>query len=227
VGGSFSFSHSSFGKTFSQFVLHHEGSEIGQVMSKAGLAKSEGAAPPGAGTETAASTRLAEVVREYQSPLLHYAARMLPDRPDQAQDIVQETFLRFRKRVINGTVIRKPASWLYRVAHNLAVDLNRRENRNCELEEAMLPQAAHTAAAPQTIPGPAEEFDRKESNELALAELQRLPDQEKQVLLLKLIQGLTLREISEITGANIGTIHYRLNAGIRRLARRFKEVGAM
>ena len=76
-------------------------------------------------------------------------------------------------------------------------------------------------------PGPATAFARGEAHQLAMRELQQLPEEDRQILLLKLFEELTLREISEMTGMNIGTIHYRLNRGLRALSRRFKELGAI
>lgn len=166
---------------------------------------------------------LEEAVRKYQSSLIHYAEQMLPDRPDQAQDVVQNTFLRYRRALLNGKEVQHPNSWLYRVAHNLAVDLNRREGRNRQLDEDMT-QLAEPSTVATASPGPAEMLTLSEAREIAMRELTKLPGDDRQVLLLKLIEGLTLREISEITGAKIGTIHYRLNRGLRVLKDRFKAL---
>jgi len=62
----------------------------------------------------------------------------------------------------------------------------------------------------------------REACENAMREVDRLPDEQRHVLLLKIIQGLTLREISEITGLKIGTVNYRLTQALATLASRLK-----
>ncbi|MCK5804842.1 MAG: RNA polymerase sigma factor [Lentisphaeria bacterium] len=166
---------------------------------------------------------LEEAVWRYQSSLIHYVEQMLPDRRDQAQDVVQNTFLRYRRALLGRKKIQHLSGWLYRVAHNLAVDLNRREGRSLELDENVTQQAepSTTATAP---PEPNEALELNEATDIAMCELRKLPGDDRQVLLLKLIEGLTLKEISKITGAKIGTIHYRLNRGLQVLKDRFKAL---
>ncbi len=189
--------------------------------------QSGGEHAPDAATATAAHAELETAVRQYQVVLIHYARQMLPDRPDQAQDVVQDAFLRLRKALLNGTRIRSTRNWLFRVAHNLTVDLNRRENRSTELQEPMIQTWTDTSGFANAPRDPGAVFSEKEARELALRELQRLPDAEKQILLLKLFERLTLREISEITGTSIATVHYRMGCGLRTLTKRFKTLGAI
>jgi DNA-directed RNA polymerase specialized sigma24 family protein len=47
------------------------------------------------------------------------------------------------------------------------------------------------------------------------------------VLLLRLIEGMTLREISETTGISIALVHYRVQCGLRKLSQRFRLLGVM
>ena len=55
-----------------------------------------------------------------------------------------------------------------------------------------------------------------------MAELRDLPDQQKQVLLLKVIGDMSLRQISKVTGMSVSNASYRLNQGLRELSRRLK-----
>lgn len=198
-----------------------------EAASGCGSRAGEGPGDQPGGPDTNASMGLEAVVREYQRPLLRYAMQLLPDRPDQAQDVVQEAFIRYRKARNNGTSVRRVSSWLYRVTHNLAVDLNRRENRLCELDETMLNGGGSCVAEMTAEMAPGATLCRREARELAVAELRRLPDEDRQVLLLKVIQGMTLREVSETTGVNINTVYYRLTRGLRTLSERLKELGAV
>ena len=171
--------------------------------------------------------RLEDAVERYQARLILYARQLLPERADQAKDIVQTAFIRLGQAYVKGDEVRSASSWLYRVTHNLAADLNRRENRLCALEDDMVQDATATATIPAPDPGPAEAFSRREVQELALHELHELPPDEKQVLLLRLIEGMTLHEISETTGASISLVHYRVQCGLRKLSQRFRLLGVM
>ena len=75
--------------------------------------------------------------------------------------------------------------------------------------------------------GPAAAAGHREACHLAVAELEQLPEEQRTVLLLKIMQGFTLREISEVTGLKIGTVNYRLTQGLRALSERLKEAGAI
>ena len=191
--------------------------------------------PPGDDHSKAMSAHLETAVRRFQSPLIHYVEQILPDRPHQAQDVVQMTFLQFRKALMNGTPIAHDASWLYRVAHNLAIDVGRRESRHTSFEAGLedqdggggLRRGEAVLAAAGTDPGPDERLGDREECDLALRELQLLPAEDKQVLLLKLFANMTLEQIATVTGSNTGTLHYRLNRGLRTLNRRFRELGVI
>jgi RNA polymerase sigma-70 factor (ECF subfamily) len=159
-------------------------------------------------------------MRTYQSPLLRYAAQILRRQPDDAQDVVQEAFLRYYHALRAGQTIDTPNQWLHRVTHNLAIDLYRRRAKLSPLADDR-PEPADTAPAADEAAG------RQEQRTLALAELQRLPEEQRQVVLLKILRGLTLEEISEITGLKVGTVYYRLNQGLRALADRMKQLGAV
>ena len=64
-------------------------------------------------------------------------------------------------------------------------------------------------------------------NQKALHELKSLHPEEQQVILLKTIQDLTLREIGEIMNLSIGKVAYRLNAGLKQLANQLKNEGIL
>ena len=53
----------------------------------------------------------------------------------------------------------------------------------------------------------------------------KLSDTHREVLLLKVIQGMTLREIGDVLGLTPGNVAYRVNQGLRELARRLKDAG--
>lgn len=157
---------------------------------------------------------MVDAVERFESPLLRYARQMLPAQPDQAHDVVQDAFVRLHRALGSDTPIRNLKSWLYRVTHNLAIDRHRQHARFLEVSETV-----------QVLSESERENDRDDAKAAALRELRNLPDDQKQVLLLKILEGMTLQEISDLTETKLSTVHYRLQQGLKALAQRLREGG--
>lgn len=168
-----------------------------------------------------ARAALDEAVSRYETPLLLYAGQLLGRGAEQeAEDLVQEAFLRyFRQTERDGPAsVRNVSTWLFRVTHNLAMDSFRARHR--QGADPLL----ETPAAPADA---LEELMHKEACEMAMSELHRLPEEQRQVLLLRVVHGMKLREISEVTGLTTGNAGYRISQGLQELSRRLKAVGAI
>lgn len=157
---------------------------------------------------------------QFETPLLRYVGRLLGrGLTHEAEDVVQETFLRYYREMSgNGAAVRNASTWLFRVAHNLAMDTLRRQVRQNRTE----------AQLGETPPAPADTLDaliHGERCEVVLAELDRLPDDQRQMLLLRVVQGMKLREVSEVTGLTIGNAGYRFAQALQELTRRLKARG--
>ncbi|OPZ30469.1 MAG: ECF RNA polymerase sigma factor SigE [Lentisphaerae bacterium ADurb.BinA184] len=182
---------------------------------------------PAAGTgvaTTADGAMIEQAMLEFETPLLRYVGQVLGRQYDEAQDVVQDVFIRLHRQLESqgrGS-IDNLRCWLYRVAHNLAMDCGRRRGRQRRLEEKALSDPVVGETLGTQLPGPARDAMHREACENAMREVDRLPDEQRHVLLLKIIQGLTLREISEITGLKIGTVNYRLTQALATLASRLK-----
>lgn len=172
---------------------------------------------------------LMAVVARYQGSLLRYVGRMLGTTDHEAEDIVQETFVRLHLQVSGKgrESIRNLTTWLFKTAQNLTVDVFRRRSRRIKT-------AATTAeSAPLAEAQAAEELDalgevlRQEARDVAFRELGKLDEQERQVVLLKIIQGMTLRQVAEVAGISTSLANYRLNKGLAELARRLKKSGVV
>jgi len=153
------------------------------------------------------------IVRRYEAELLRYASRMTCDS-GAAQDIVQNTFIRlFRKW--EGTLDPSPqlSSWLYRVAHNCAVDYIRKESRRRDLH---LRQAEEKEDF--VDPDRGEKSGISEGAERAVAVLQKLSMRERQLVILKVYEEKSYREISNITGLTVGNVGYILHHAMKKMA---------
>jgi RNA polymerase sigma-70 factor (ECF subfamily) len=145
----------------------------------------------------------AELIRRYQDPLVNFFRRM--GVYQDAEDLVQETFLRmfrYRKRYKPTASLR---TFLYRLAGQVRVDYLRKQKRYKDLKDAWPGReavvepvdAAETAAAMEALAG--------------------LPDAMRQVVVLRIFHGLSYAEIGEACGTPLGTVKSRMFHALRAL----------
>lgn len=154
------------------------------------------------------------VVAANESPLLRYVSGMIGDS-HAAQDVVQSTFIKLLRKWRPGT--RPSASlkaWLYRVAHNEAVDHLRREQQRVRLHLVHAQERTDVAAAPRD-----DAADRIES---VLAAVRELDPAEQQVVLLRLQEGLSYQQIARVTGRTEGNVGCILHNAVKKLGRLLK-----
>ncbi len=148
----------------------------------------------------------------YEGLLLRYAAR-LTGSASSAEDIVQNTFVKFiRKWRKDIEVSPETARWLYRVAHNEAIDHVRGEVRRQRLH------AEHgDECMAQQEEGPAGGGISERAENAAQA-LSRLSDRERQLVVLKVYEEKSYKEIAEITGLSVGNVGFILHTAMKKLA---------
>jgi RNA polymerase sigma-70 factor (ECF subfamily) len=148
-----------------------------------------------------------EIVRRYQDGLFRHALRLSGSR-EQAEDLCQEAFIRFYRALSSFDHDRPIAPFLFKIATNLWLD-TRRPQLVVVGEEAMefLPAAQQSDQAL---------LDRVERRAI-LAAVHGLRPEYREALSLRYDQGLSYREIGEITGAPPGTVATRLSRGLEAL----------
>jgi RNA polymerase sigma factor (sigma-70 family) len=146
---------------------------------------------------------------DFESPLIGYAATILHDT-DLARDVVQDTFIRLCQQDI-AKVRDGLKSWLYTVCRNRALDLLRKDRRTEPLEEIRWKKVA----GPGLQPDEQADFDERLSRVMKL--LDRLSDNQREVILLKFQQGLSYQEIEKITGLTSGNIGFLIHTGLKRV----------
>jgi RNA polymerase sigma factor (sigma-70 family) len=150
------------------------------------------------------------VMSDYAPMLLRYATHLVRD-PHAAQDVVQEVMIRYgRLDRERRPLPDKLRSWLFRVTHNQAVDLIRAEQRRRKLHEN---QAWEENAAGHGDAERLEEVRRW---------LPSLNEKERAVLLLRLQEGMSYQDISEVTGIGVGHVGSLLHHAVKRLSERIR-----
>ncbi len=175
--------------------------------------------------DAAAEEDFAALIDRLQTPLLRYT-RQLINSAEDAEDIVQTAFLRLHKHVEDEgwASIKNVSSWLYRVAHNLAIDFRRKRLRRTGAQDNLVDQAQDARERRAPNEG-LEDLVQRETAQHALALLGTLPEDQQQVILLKVVEGLTLRQIGKVLDMKVGNVYYRLNRGLADLAKQLKEAG--
>jgi RNA polymerase sigma-70 factor (ECF subfamily) len=162
---------------------------------------------------------LERLIRRYQKSLLRYAGRLLGDS-DRAQDVVQETFVHLIREARKLSRREDVSAWLFRVCRNTIIDTARKEAR--------MRRAHERAAVFQKACGGGPALgENQETPQVALREINSLPESQREVLILRFQQGKSYKEISEITGLSSGNVGYLVHHGLRNLASRLKATGVI
>jgi RNA polymerase sigma-70 factor (ECF subfamily) len=148
----------------------------------------------------------------HEAALLRYATRLLGDS-DKARDVVQETFLRLcaEKPPAAESYV---AAWLFRVCRHRALDVLRREKRNMTALTNM------NGRPSEHEPSPVLALERDESISELLGLLNKLPDNQQEVIRLKFQAGLRYHEIAQVTGLSVSNVGFLIHTAIKRLRER-------
>ncbi|MBN2195625.1 MAG: RNA polymerase sigma factor [Polyangiaceae bacterium] len=165
----------------------------------------------------------AELVRRYEGPIYNLAFRQLRQAP-LAEDITQEVFLRIVQRAAEFKHEARFSTWLYAIARNLCVDHHRKlmHRRHPSLDQPAPGLATGNPLGDIVAdPHPNATVDRVAAgSEVATCivdAIERLPDEQREVFLLREIANLPFREIAEITGAGENTVKSRMRYALDRL----------
>ncbi|MCI0331282.1 MAG: sigma-70 family RNA polymerase sigma factor [candidate division Zixibacteria bacterium] len=141
------------------------------------------------------------LVDRYKNRLFNLVVRMIPAR-EEAEDIVQETFLRVFQHKNNFDPKYCFSTWIYTIALNLAKNNLRRKKKVKFLE---LFDLEETSEEPAVEPG------RVALGPWIEKEIEKLPEKYKTAFLLREMDELPYEEIAEITGVPTGTVKSRVN----------------
>ena len=150
-----------------------------------------------------------ELVRRYQRPITNYVFRMLNDY-DAALDVTQEVFIKVYNSLSKYSSEYKFSTWLYRIAHNAAIDHIRRKSPNQQSLEAENGDGSYQLQIESPNPTPEQERERSEWRTEIAAVVKCLPAADRELILLRHSQDLSYDEIAEITNLPLGTVKNRL-----------------
>ncbi|MEI7498008.1 MAG: RNA polymerase sigma factor [Candidatus Falkowbacteria bacterium] len=137
---------------------------------------------------------LAELIKRYQQKLYHYVTRLIGNA-DEAEDVVQETFLRVYKNIQSFDEEKKFSSWIYRIAHNTAINAIKKRQRLQSVEALTLDWLQENQEE-------AEDFiateERRALSENMIILMDDLRAEYREALVLYYFEEKSYQEISEI-----------------------------
>jgi RNA polymerase sigma-70 factor (ECF subfamily) len=151
-----------------------------------------------------------DLYRRHNDAVFRYLLRLCQHR-STAEDVFQEAWGKIVKSRENYRPTAKFSTFLYRVAHNCFIDHVRRNKRH----------ATTASAEPDSQPDPADlpetEVERQLARQRLDAALGELPEEQRDVFLLREEAGLSLDEIAAVTGSNRETAKSRLRYAVNKL----------
>lgn len=152
-----------------------------------------------------------ELFAQLESPLIAYVQRRIGNS-ETAQDIVQEAFVRLCQQ--DWPQIESYATaWLYQTCRNRAIDILRREGRMSAIHTGTDVSKLHDQSGSE----PEKHASDCEQISIMKTQIENLPEQQQEVLRLRLHDGLSYKQIAQVTGLTATNVGYLLHKAVSSL----------
>lgn len=161
-----------------------------------------------------------QLLERYQRPVFGLIQRMVRDA-SLAEDLAQEVFVKAFRALSTFDRRRKFSSWLFKIAHNTAIDqIRRRQPETVPLETQTADEPDLVAVLPDVASeSPLEALQRRDLIRALEAAINRLRPDYREVVILRFRQGLAYEEIAEVTDLPLGTVKTHLFRARKAMAR--------
>jgi len=166
----------------------------------------------------------AELVELYKDKIYHLGYRML-NQKQEAEDIVQETFLRVYMNLERYDENQKFSTWIYRIATNLCIDRLRKRKPSYSIDAEVTDGETtdwHALLASKDA-GPDEELILSETQTNIREAIQTLPEKYKAVVVLRYLHDMSLQEIADVLNMPVTTIKTRVHRGREFLRKKLES----
>lgn len=165
-----------------------------------------------------------ELVKRYQRPVTGYVFRILGDY-DSALDVTQEVFIKVYNSLQRYRSEYKFSTWLYRIAHNAAIDHIRKNSAPTQSIETENEEGAYQLQLESPLPTPEQDRERSEWRTEIDTVVKCLPQGYRELIVLRHSGDLSYDEIAEVTGLPLGTVKNRLFRARELMRNMFIERG--
>lgn len=171
-----------------------------------------------------------QLVKRHERPLYNFILRSCR-RPDLAQELLQDVFMRVIQSAARYQQSAKFTTWIYTIARNLCIDHARKHGRHTEISLNQSRYNSADAASSSHNDGPSQldsladtaprsasaDHERNEFRTHFLAALDALPEDQREVFIMREISGLKFQEIAEIIGCPLPTTKSRMRYALESL----------
>jgi RNA polymerase sigma-70 factor (ECF subfamily) len=170
----------------------------------------------------------AELVRRYKTPIYNFVYRQLRE-PALAEDLTQETFLRVVQNAAEFKHESRFSTWVYTITRNLCVDQLRRLSHR---RHASLDQPENREHERPMVENVADAHPRSSVERTAISArvadcivraVDALPNEQREVFLLRELAGLSFKDIADVTEAGENTVKSRMRYALDRLQQALSE----
>ena len=167
-----------------------------------------------------------QLVLKYQTAVYNLCLRMTGD-PEDAADMTQESFLKAWRNLESFQGNSAFSTWLYRLASNTCLDHLRSVKRKPQLSLVMEDEDGETQAmdVPDSAPSPEEQVIALDEQSRLNDALQALDEDQRQILILRAVNGLSYTEIAEALHLKEGTVKSRLARAREQLRKKLQQNG--
>jgi len=163
------------------------------------------------------------IVKRYKNQLLNFVYRFLGNA-EEAEDLVQETFLRVYRNRKAYQKVAKFSTWIYTIAGNLAKTELRKRKRRKFFSISDLGYNEKDYDISDEAYNPEKDVDGRMKEEIIYKEIENLSPKFREVILLRDVQQLSYEEISQIVNIPLGTVKSRVNRGRLKLQEKLKHL---
>ncbi|MES3005486.1 MAG: RNA polymerase sigma factor [Patescibacteria group bacterium] len=159
--------------------------------------------------------RFSKIYEEHADAVFRFASYKLSDR-EKAKDIVQESFVKLWEYMSSDETVDNPKALLFRIASNSIVD-NYRKHKDISLDVLTsdgFDPADHSQA---------ERIVEQSEGKIALKLLNKLEEPLRDLLLMRYVDGLSVKEIAEIQKERENTVSVRLHRAMKELRELFEQ----
>lgn len=167
-----------------------------------------------------------QLVLKYQTAVYNLCLRMTGD-PEDAADMTQESFLKAWRNLESFQGNSAFSTWLYRLASNTCLDHLRSVKRRPQLSLVMEDEDGEAQAldVPDSAPTPEEQVIALDEQSRLNEALQALEEDQRQILILRAVNGLSYTEIAEVLQLKEGTVKSRLARARDQLRKKLQQNG--
>ena len=157
-----------------------------------------------------------EIINRYQKKLFSYIYRLVRNR-EETEDLLQNVFLKVYRHCDDFDTKRKFSSWIYRIAHNEAVNFLKRRSKKIFISWEDITLSKDKMDAERGGEAPTDPWLAKEIKTEVRSAIEKLPEKYKEVLELRYFSEKSYREISNILGKPVNTVGTIINRAKKKL----------